>query len=115
MKLNRATSAGIMAMIRADQDADARTKAHLLALIRNGGTSADQVNKPSAPRVVTRAEAARQLGRSLRLVDSLARRGLLRRVKLPGQTRALGLRADDVAALVESATVATGEEGKAVA
>lgn len=113
MNLNDNTRAAACAIIRADQDADARTKARLIALIKsNGGAPAEQANKPTAPKVCTRAEAARQLGRSLRLVDSLARRGLIRRVKLPGQTRALGLRADDVGALVESSTVAAGGEAE---
>jgi hypothetical protein len=115
MKLHETTRAGIAALVRADKAADARTKARIIAASNSDGNATDQTNKPSAPKVCTRAEAARQLGRSLRLVDSLARRGLLRRVKLPGQQRALGLRADDVQNLVESATVAADDAGKAAA
>lgn len=105
MKLNQATSAGIMAMIRADQDADARTKAHLMAVIKSGGTPPEP-GKATGPRIYQRREAARLAGRSLRWVDAIARRGLVRRVKMPGNKRAVGIRADDLERLIESATVA---------
>jgi hypothetical protein len=105
----------VVAMFRADDSIEPRERSRLIALLKNGGTTAEQTSRMTAPKVVQRAEAARMLGRSLRLVDSLARRGLLRRVKLPGQQRALGLRADDVQNLVESATVAADDAGKAAA
>lgn len=105
MKLNQATSAGIMAMIRADQDADPRTKAQLLAVIKSGGAAPAESKKPNGPRIYPRREAARLAGRSLRWIDSIARRGLVRRVKLPGSIRACGIRADDLERLIETATV----------
>ena len=106
MKLNQATSAGIMAMIRADQDADSRTKAHLLAIIKSGGVPPPDANKPNRPLVFQRTEAARLASRSRRWIDEQARRGLLRRVKLPGKHRAIGIRSDDLFRLIESSTVA---------
>ena len=63
-------------------------------------------NKPNGPRIYPRREAARLAGRSLRWIDSIARRGLVRRVKLPGSIRACGIRGDDLERLIESATVA---------
>ena len=45
-------------------------------------------------------EVARRLGRSPRAVDRLAAEGALRKVLLPGRTRAAGFRESDVAALI---------------
>jgi hypothetical protein len=43
------------------------------------------------------------LSRSLRFVDTLAKRGVLNKVKLPGRQRALGFRQDEVLALIRGA------------
>ena len=56
---------------------------------------------PETDRVVRRGEAARILARSPRAVDRLAADGALRRVMLPGRTRAAGFRLRDVQALIE--------------
>jgi hypothetical protein len=51
-------------------------------------------------RIIRRMEVARRLGRSPRAVDRLAAEGALRKVLLPGRTRAAGFRESDVAALI---------------
>ena len=86
-------------------------RARLIALLKSEPKPEGQTARPS---VMQRAEVARTLGRSLRFVDGLARRGLLRRVKLRERKRAIGVRADDVLAFVENNTVAVGDDGKAV-
>lgn len=59
----------------------------------------------SAPaRIIRRMEVARRLGRSPRAVDRLAAEGALRKVLLPGRTRAAGFRESDVAALIAGGT-----------
>ena len=62
---------------------------------------------PAAPagrrdvRLLRRADVARTLGCSLRMVDHLAKSGTLRRVKFPGRVRGAGFRAGDVEALIQ--------------
>lgn len=52
------------------------------------------------PRLLRRAEAARRLGCSLRLVDRLAKDGALVKRKLPGRKRAAGILESDLLALI---------------
>ena len=110
--MNTATFHGCVAMIRADASLESRERTRLIAALKTGGTPPSDTTKPNGPRIYQRREAARLAGRSLRWVDSIARRGLVRRVKLPGNIRAVGIRADDLEKLIESATVAV-EEGAA--
>ena len=110
--MNAQTMTGCAALIRADDSLEARERMRLIALLKSGPRTETQTQL--GPRVMPRAEVARTLGRSLRFVDGLARRGLLRRVKLRERKRAIGVRADDVLAFVESNTVAVGDDGKAV-
>ena len=51
-------------------------------------------------RLLRHAEVARRLGVGRRTVNNLARRGVLHRVILPGNHRALGFREEDVALLI---------------
>ena len=99
------TFTGCAALLRADASLDNRTRTRLLAALKTDGAPPSDTNKPSTPRVYQRREAARLAGRSLRWIDAIARRGLVRRVKLPGNVRAVGIRADDLEKLIESATV----------
>lgn len=55
-------------------------------------------------RLIKRSEVARLLGRTPRTVDLWVRRGLLRRVRLPGRLRAPGFRLSEVRALIEGVT-----------
>jgi hypothetical protein len=57
-------------------------------------------------RVMRRLDVAKTLGRSLRTVDMMAAEGLLRRVTLPGRTRACGFLAEDVEALLRDCVAA---------
>ena len=76
-------------------------RARLLALIRNGANPPEAVsNVEDAPRLISRAETARRLSRSLRLVDKLAAEGILKKRKLPGRVRAAGFLESDVAAFI---------------
>ena len=52
-------------------------------------------------RVMTAAEAGKMLGVTDRTVFNFAKQGLLRRVKYPGRTRAVGFRYLDVSSLLE--------------
>ena len=102
--MNSQTLTGVAALIRSDATIEPRARTRLLALIKSGGTP-PETNRPTGPRIYHRREAARLAGRSLRWVDSIARRGLVRRVRMPGNIRAVGILAADLEKLIESATV----------
>lgn len=55
---------------------------------------------PTPERLLRRAEVARRLSCSLRLVDLLAARGTLTRVRLPGRLRGHGFLESQVSALL---------------
>jgi hypothetical protein len=96
----------MQALVRADQDTDARTKAHWYALIKSGGEpQPDMAAKVFAPRVYRRGEAARLTGHSLRWIDALARKGLVQRVRLPGSKRGIGILAADLESLIASSAI----------
>ena len=73
----------------------------LLALIRHGeDANRRECSSPSGIRILRRAEVARRLSCSLRMVDKLASNGLLQKRKLPGRTRACGILEADVETLI---------------
>jgi DNA-directed RNA polymerase specialized sigma24 family protein len=45
---------------------------------------------PAPERIITRAEVAERFRKSVRAVDQWAKRGMLRKVRLPGSSRAVG-------------------------
>jgi len=74
-------------------------RARLLAVLRNGATphgksASEQADH--APRLLRRAEVSRRLSCSLRTVDKLP----VKKVKLPGRTRAAGFLEADINALL---------------
>jgi hypothetical protein len=92
--------------LKGDPTLSPADRARLLALLRNG-TGAPKANAPPAcePRLVRRAEAARRLGCSLRLVDRLAQDGILPKRRLPNRQRAAGFLESDLNTLIASGTV----------
>jgi len=94
----------IRTALKADSSIAATDRARLLAAMRGGG---EQVLKPARvveQRLIRRAEVARRLGCSLRLVDRLAKDGALVKRKLPGRKRAAGILESDVLALIAQET-----------
>jgi hypothetical protein len=70
----------------------------IVARMRNGEGQPAPVQ--TAERILTRAEVAKRLSRSLRLVDRLSQSGALRRITLPGRQRSAGFLERDVVALI---------------
>ena len=104
--MSPATLEILKAALRADETVTARDQARFLALLRNGPPRELAVPAvPTEARLVRRAEAARRLGGSLRLVDRLARDGILRKHRLPGRQRAQGILESDLVALLTAAPV----------
>ncbi len=95
------TRDAIRSILTADPSVPPDERAKIMAAIRNGGVKPDcSEKKPSAPRIMRRAEVARVLGRTTRSVDHLARDGVLKRVCLPGRSRGAGYRESDVLNLI---------------
>jgi hypothetical protein len=89
--------------LKSDPSLSAADRARILAAIRNGANTPkiDPVTN-SESRLVRRAEAARRLGCSLRLVDRLAKDGVLLKRRLPNRKRAAGFLESDLNALISS-------------
>ncbi|HUA67240.1 MAG TPA: hypothetical protein VMA13_01720 [Candidatus Saccharimonadales bacterium] len=89
--------------LKSDPSLSAADRARILAAIRNGpNTTKIDPATSSEPRLVRRAEAARRLGCSLRLVDRLAKDGVLLKRRLPNRKRAAGFLESDLNALISS-------------
>jgi len=82
--------------LETDPTVDGHDRRRLLALLRDGTPPPPAPPAPSDPRILRRAEAARRLGCSLRLIDRLARDGLLPKRRLPGRQRAAGVLESDL-------------------
>ncbi|HAS82593.1 MAG TPA: hypothetical protein DCS43_07970 [Verrucomicrobia bacterium] len=95
------TQTAVKAMLQADPSLTPDDRSAILLAIRNHGKTATAPTTSDAPQILTRKTAAAMLNRSPRLVDLLSAQGILKRVMLPGRTRAVGYRRADVVALIE--------------
>ena len=87
--------------LRAIYDSDpARTRADREALLKTLGlTDGPEAARP-VDKLVAFEEAAKRLNRTTRTVHLLARRGVLRKARMPGCTRCAGVLASDLDALL---------------
>jgi len=91
----------IRASLRADPSVTPAGRADLLALLRNGAPAKVMDEHVPAPaRILRRDEVAQRLACSVRAVDHWAQQGLLKKIRLPGRSRAVGFRETDVQALI---------------
>jgi hypothetical protein len=58
------------------------------------------VRQEVEPKVIQRKQAAERLNSSLRLIDLLAKQGVLKKCVLPGRRRAVGLLESNLSALM---------------
>ncbi len=63
------------------------------------------------PRIIRREEAAKCLGVSPKQVDHLSRAGILKRIIVPGTTKAIGISEASLRALTDPDSLATHTEG----
>ena len=98
----------VKALLKADPALTPVDRARMVAGLRNHGKdgAAPRTAAVAEKRVLPRAEVARRFNRSLRFVDRLAKAGVLRRVRLPGRTRACGFLAEDVERVMAGEEVA---------
>lgn len=96
----------IKAGLKSDPSLSAADRARILAVIRNGA-NAPKIDPATngEVRLIRRAEGARRLGCSLRLVDRLAKDGVLLKRRLPNRKRAAGFLESDLNALISSQPV----------
>lgn len=87
--------------LKADPSLSVADRMRLLTLVRSGlHAPKGALAAPTEVRLVRRAEAARRLGCSLRLVDRLAKDGVLPKRRLPNRQRAAGFLEADLLALI---------------
>jgi predicted DNA-binding transcriptional regulator AlpA len=89
--------------LEADPSLTPADRARLMATLRNGGTpqSKTAAATPNAgPKILRRKQAAKLYECSVRLIDRLAQQGFLKKVRLPGRTRAAGFLESDIEALI---------------
>jgi hypothetical protein len=91
----------IKTTLKGDTTLTPEDRKKLLVLLHNGGKIPQGNEKTkSEPRILRRAEAAKRLGVTLRAIDKWACEGILRRIKLPGRTRACGFSERDINELI---------------
>lgn len=101
----------IKAILRADPTVTPNDRVMIITAIRNHGRQATQP-KPTEQqetRILRRAEVAKRMGCSLRMVDRMASEGMIQKVTLPGRKRACGFRLADIERLLTTESPATQE------
>ena len=90
------TLVALAAILQSDPVRTERDRAELLKTlgVETGAAPAD--------RLLTMREAAARLGRGVRVIHTLAKRGALRKYTLPGGVRCAGVRASDIDALLSN-------------
>ena len=95
--------------LKAIIDSDpARTRVDRETLMKTLGLSDGEPAARPADKVVGFEEAARRLNRTPRAVHLLARRGVLRKARMPGAVRAAGVLASDLDALLANMVQVVG-------
>jgi|688.fasta_scaffold954400_1 hypothetical protein len=94
--MKTATLTALRAILESDPPRSEKDRTELLATlgVETGAAPAD--------RLLTFAQAAERLGRGVRIIHTLAARGVLKKFCLPGGQRCAGVRASDIDALLSS-------------
>jgi hypothetical protein len=90
----------IRVALKSDPTVTPNDRKRLLALLQQGNETLKPDIPAPEPRIIRRAEAARRLGCSLRLVDRLSAQGLLTKHHFPGRVRSSGVPLEDLEALI---------------
>ncbi len=107
--MKHSTLVALMAIYDSDP---ARTSSDRETLQKLFGLSDSAVVSKPVERVISFVDAAKRLNRTTRTIHLLARRGVLRKARMPGCTRAAGVLVSDLDALLASMVVENGEEGQ---
>ena len=90
------TRAAIVAILNSDPSMNKAKIKNALAALEGGAGSAGH-----PARVIRRPEAARLLGVSPKRIDQLAQQNILKRIVVPGTSRAIGYSEESVRAITE--------------
>ena len=96
--MKTATLTALRAILESDPPRSAKDRTELLATLGVESTAAPD----AGDRLLTFAQAAARLGRGVRVIHTLAKRGALRKYTLPGGVRCAGVRQSDIDALLSS-------------
>lgn len=97
--MKTATLTALKAIYESDPARNSNEREALLKLL---GVSIGTASNKPADRVLSFEDAADRLNRTTRTVHLMARRGVLRKAKMPGCQRACGLLASDFEKFLES-------------
>lgn len=100
------TKVALTAILNTDPTITADHKKAILAIVRS--YTPKQVDR--IPRVIRRDEAAQLLGVSVKRIDQLSRAKILKRITIPGCSRAIGLTEASIRAIVEGQEEGGGGE-----
>ena len=93
------TKTAITAVLNADPSIDKNTiKAAVSVLESKNNAKTDD----TIARILSRTEVAKLLGVGAKRVDQLAYQGILKRITLPGTSRAIGYSEDDIRRITQS-------------
>jgi len=106
--MKNATLVACKAILESDP---VRNRADREALLRALGMDEALPERP-AEKILSFEEAASRLNRTERSIHYLARRGVIRKAKLPGYTRASGVLASDLDKLLKAAGGGEGENAQ---
>jgi hypothetical protein len=93
----------IRAGLKTDPTLSSEERTRLVAMLRHHGKPMQPpptVRQEVEPKVIQRKQAAERLNSSLRLIDLLAKQGVLKKCVLPGRRRAVGLLESNLSALM---------------
>jgi predicted DNA-binding transcriptional regulator AlpA len=108
----------IRSCLKSDPTVSPAERKRLMALLVNAPAEPSaEISAPAEARLIRRAEVARRLGCSLRLVDRLLQDGTLPKRRLPNRQRAAGVLESDLLRLLaaepEGRATMQGKEAKA--
>lgn len=99
--MKTATLVALKAILDSDPIRTEKDRSELLKTLGVESTAAPD----AGDRLLTMREAAARLGRGVRVIHTLARRGALRKYTLPGGVRCAGVRASDIDRLLAGVEV----------
>jgi len=100
------TLQAVRAVLTADPSVNLPFRNRLLSLMRQGPeVLKSAATVPAEVRIIRRAQVARRMDRSMRSVDLLAKEGILRKIKLPGRSRACGFLESEIEGVIAGKVV----------
>lgn len=97
------TKTALVSVIQMDPTITAEMKKSALAILSGSGAVA-RVGCV-APLIVSRVEAAKMIGLGPKRVDDFTRRGVFKRVRFPGSSRASGILCSSIEKAIEAGVV----------